>query len=70
MEGEKDETSVSCGWADRWQFRSMDVDQHAARAPHHYICACDYVGCADDLCNGILRKNKEQGPVNPESILI
>ena len=56
-EGEKDETSVSCGWADRWEFRGMDVDQHAARAPHHYICACDYVGCADDLGNDTLPKN-------------
>jgi hypothetical protein len=48
----------------------MDIDQHAARAPYRYIWACDYVGCADDLCIGILRKNKGQGPVNSEAILV
>jgi len=65
MQGGKDKTNVRCGWAGCWQFRSMGVDYHAARALCRYLCACDYVGCADALCNGTLRKNKGQGPVNP-----
>ena len=70
QEGGKDETSIKCGWAGRWQFRRMGVDNHAARAQCLYLCACVYVGCADALCNGTLKRKSRKGPVNSESILI
>jgi len=66
IQGGKDETFSDNDWVDRWQFRSMDADYHVACALCHYLCACDYVGCADDFCNDILRKNNGKGPVNLE----
>ena len=52
--GDKNETFFNFVGGGRWQFRSMDADYPAARAPYHYLCACDYVGYIDDLGNYIL----------------
>ena len=41
--------------AGHWQFRSMGIN-HKSRALSHYLCACDYVGSADDLCIRHIRK--------------
>jgi hypothetical protein len=69
MKGERDETISKCNCAGRWQFHAWALYHHVACAFFDYLCACNIVRFADDLCNDTPSKTGKE-PGEYKAILI